>query len=131
MPEGATHSCPSYHAIAGRPVCPCTGLSSHASAPFLHTIIQKIPCLPHCSLHGVLCSPGCCPSSSVFSLPPPCLIPRRRNLLLPNPDLTTTARFLFPRPGLRQNLFYSIPQLCPWRRLPSPGLTRRAWGKNQ
>ena len=84
--------------------------------------MPKIPRLPFHSPHGVLRSPECFLYPSIFSFLPSPLYPQRINLLLPPPALTNTAVFLSLRPICRRNIFYSIPHLCPWCRLPPSGL---------
>ena len=68
-PEEETHSCPSSHAIAGRPFCPFTGSSAHPGVPCLRPSMNKIPHLPRLLLHRFLRSPDCFLSPSVFNLP--------------------------------------------------------------
>ena len=41
-PKGETHSCPSSHAIYGRPVCTRTGSSDHPDFPCIRPRIMKI-----------------------------------------------------------------------------------------
>ena len=110
-PEEETHSCPSSHAIAGRPFCPFTGSSAHPGVPFLRTRILKIHRLPCHFLYKVLRSPEIIPSPSVFSITQSSLAPLCRNLFPPTPNITTTSVFLLPRPSHHQKFFYIGPCL--------------------
>ena len=113
-PEGETHSCPSSHAIAGRPVYPHIWSSAHPGVPCLRTSMPKIPHLHRRLPHRVLRSPGLRLSPSVFSHTPSPLTPWSRNTLLPKPTLTTTSGLLLPIPSHRQIFLYSSPQLSSW-----------------
>ena len=93
-------SCRMMSCLPGRllPSCLHTVSSSHPDVTCLcPSIPQKIP-------------PPVTPCSPVYKPLPS------------NSALATTARFLFPRPIFRQNIFYSAPQLCPWGCFTPPGL---------